>query len=239
MTTEEKYSKMAQGLMDLVEREYDLRLLRKLDGLLQSTHAALSTKIAEHMQTSDMFTDAQDGPYPHLEQRPPETQRPPASQYPPPPHWPPDPPHAPDARVWSRPPSFPPDQRNPDESGRRSTDKHTHASGVTRSHKTPGYDQIPLEFLQCVAERFDLGLESKKDKAWQVDRDKTLTDKEFYAEALRHMFEHLSKLMNHDLSEDSAWGHIGAISWGAAVWAWWIKNWHRGVEAGPGKGMED
>lgn len=112
-----------------------------------------------------------------------------------------------------------------EEPGRRNTDKHTHASGVTRSHKTPGYDQIPTEFLQCVAERFDHGRTTRKEEElWQNARENTLEDTDFYRVVLGHMFEHTSKLMNKDLREDDEWGHIGAISWGAAVWAWWLKN---------------
>ena len=113
------------------------------------------------------------------------------------------------------------------EHSRRVTDKHEHASGVTRSHKAPGYHHIPYEALECAAQRFDSGLVNRRlqgKPSWQDNRENTLADPEFYVQALDHMQEHLSKLSNRDFSEDDEWGHIGAILWGASVWAWYVRN---------------
>ena len=113
------------------------------------------------------------------------------------------------------------------EHNRQVADKHEHASGVTRSHKAPGYHHIPYDALECAAQRFDSGLVNRRlqgKPSWQDNRENTLADPEFYVQALDHMQEHLSKLSNRDFSEDDEWGHIGAILWGASVWAWYVRN---------------
>lgn len=112
--------------------------------------------------------------------------------------------------------------------GKEQEDTYTAPSGVTRSRKMPPYHMIPTEALDCMAERFGLGFEKKKEKSFQSRRythmAEVLKDDEFFQDALNHMQKHLSLLMNKDFREDEAWGHLGAILWGAAVHAWRLKN---------------
>lgn len=103
--------------------------------------------------------------------------------------------------------------------------EHIHASGLTRSHKAPGFHQIPLEALQCLADRFDLGrMQRTPGTCWYDNKEKSLTDDDFYRQTLNNAMEHLSKLMNGDFSEDDEWGHLGAIMWMCAVRAWRYKR---------------
>lgn len=103
--------------------------------------------------------------------------------------------------------------------------EHVHASGLTRSHKAPGFHQIPLEALQCLADRFDLGRAQRSPgTCWVDNKEKSLADDDFYQQTLNNAQEHLSKLMNGDFTEDNEWGHLGAIMWMCAVRAWRYKR---------------
>ncbi len=93
-------------------------------------------------------------------------------------------------------------------------------SGAKRSKVMPRFDLLPYEALQCLADRFELGAKKYAKDNWK----KGASDPDFNADALSHMQHHLSCFINEDFSEDDAWGHLGAIMWGAATRAWKIKQ---------------
>lgn len=114
-----------------------------------------------------------------------------------------------------------------------------HASGLTRSHKTPSYWKIPLELLQCLAERFDLGsLTRNPGTDWYSIKKESIDDDAFYLGTLNHAQEHLSKLMNGDFTEDDEWGHLGAIAFMCAVRAWRLKNRARYTKLNAGQTLQ-
>jgi hypothetical protein len=118
--------------------------------------------------------------------------------------------------------------------------EHRHDSGLTRSHRAAGFHQIPLEALQCLADRFTLGKKQRSGGTdWCSNKQKSLKDDDFYLFTLNHAQEHLSKLMNGDFSEDNEWGHLGAIMFMCAVRAWRLKALERYDYVGRGKVTAD
>jgi len=94
------------------------------------------------------------------------------------------------------------------------------ASGAKRSKKMPRYDLIPRAVLMCLADRLEMGAEKYGEWNWQ----KGLEDAQWMKDGLNHMQHHLSSLMNGDFTEDSEWGHLGAIMFGCMMRAASIRK---------------
>ena len=87
-------------------------------------------------------------------------------------------------------------------------------SGAKRSKKMPRFDLIPYSVKQCLADRLEMGAEKYGEWNWQ----RGLEDEQWLKDGLNHMEHHLTSLMNGEFSEDSEWGHLGAIVFGCMMW---------------------
>lgn len=94
------------------------------------------------------------------------------------------------------------------------------AGGKAASTKGPAFHLIPTEALAQIADRFELGIARKGDRAWNAlsKNQEILTNREFVIERISHIIHHAMKLRdkinNSDfegMKEDS---DAGAIAWG-------------------------
>ena len=101
-------------------------------------------------------------------------------------------------------------------------------SGGIRSHKVARFDLIPRAFLECLADRLEFGLARKGDReilrryrnADQAARDAILDDEGWWAEMRNHLQDHVIDLRDADFSNETLWGHVGAVMWNAGMLAW-------------------
>lgn len=100
-------------------------------------------------------------------------------------------------------------------------------SGGIRSHKVASFHLIPRAFLECLADRLELGLRVKGDReilkryrnGSEAERDAILDDESWWIEMHNHLQDHIIDLRDH-VGADGVWGHIGAIMWNAGMIAW-------------------
>jgi hypothetical protein len=100
------------------------------------------------------------------------------------------------------------------------TDSPEIVMGKVSSSKIPGFHLIPTEALVRLALRFDVGVERKKELAWNAltANQDMLTNKEFILHRIGHVINHAQKLRDKivagtsDLGDDDA----GAIIWAGA-----------------------
>jgi hypothetical protein len=95
------------------------------------------------------------------------------------------------------------------------------AGGIAASTPGPAFHLIPTVALERIAERFQLGIIRKGDKAWNAlsTNQACLLDKDFVIERISHIIHHALKLRDklnaQDvpalLSDDDA----SAMAWGA------------------------
>lgn len=94
------------------------------------------------------------------------------------------------------------------------------AEGKAASTKGPAFHLIPTDALAQLADRFELGVARKGDRAWNAlsKNQEILTNREFVIERISHIIHHAMKLrdkINGDdfagMEEDS---DAGAIAWG-------------------------
>lgn len=97
------------------------------------------------------------------------------------------------------------------------------ADAAVSSSKIPRIDLIPTEAIVRLAERFQLGVERKGDKAWNVttDNQAAIMDREFILARIAHVIYHALKLRDKVISGEDplkAGGDddAGAIIWGGA-----------------------
>lgn len=100
-------------------------------------------------------------------------------------------------------------------------------SGGIRSHKVARFDLIPRAFLECLADRLELGLQVKGDReilrryrrGTEAERDAILDDESWWIEMRNHLQDHVIDLRDN-AGSDGLWGHVGAIMWNAGMIAW-------------------
>lgn len=94
------------------------------------------------------------------------------------------------------------------------------AGGKAASSKIPPLHLIPTVALEKIAERFDLGIQRKGDKAWNAlsDNQDILQDVDFLIDRCGHVMHHAAKLRdklkNRDTEAITQDGDAGAIAWG-------------------------
>lgn len=93
-------------------------------------------------------------------------------------------------------------------------------SGATSSKKSPRFDLIPREALECLADRLEGGALKHGDNGWR----KGLDDPEFMRDRLNHTIEHLLNVSNGNFEEDDEWGNLGAVMWGCMLRAVALKR---------------
>ena len=91
------------------------------------------------------------------------------------------------------------------------------AGGKALSSKIPAFHLIPTVGLERLAQRFELGVERKKEKSWNAisQNQEVLLDRLFLVERLSHIIHHAMKLRDviiqgKKIEDDDA----GAIAWG-------------------------
>ena len=107
-------------------------------------------------------------------------------------------------------------------------DKLPFASGGIRSHLAPRFDLIPRAFLECLADRLELGLAKKGareilqryKRGSPAERDAILDDEGWWVEMRNHLQDHLIYLRDGDFADEGLWGHAGAVMWNAGMLAW-------------------
>lgn len=94
------------------------------------------------------------------------------------------------------------------------------AAGQVSSSAIPGLHRIPTEALVRLAQRFDLGVERKGDKAWNAvtANQQVLADREFILHRIGHVVIHALKLRDKILRGAPMEGDddAGAIAWAGA-----------------------
>jgi len=96
------------------------------------------------------------------------------------------------------------------------------AGGKVASTKGPAYHLIPTAALNKLAERFELGIERKGDKAWNAtsNNQDCLTDKDLLIERCSHIIHHALKLRDQlqdsSRGEESIQDNAAAVMWGGA-----------------------
>ncbi len=93
------------------------------------------------------------------------------------------------------------------------------AGGKVSSSKSPRFELIPTVALVRLADRFELGLERKADKAWNAmtPNQEVLQDRAFVLSRIAHVISHALKLRDKVIAggvmgDDDA----AAILWGGA-----------------------
>lgn len=102
------------------------------------------------------------------------------------------------------------------------------ASGGIRSHKVSRFDLIPRAFLECLADRLELGLQVKGDREIlqryrrgdQAAKDAILDDESWWIEMRNHLQDHVIDLRDAAFHNDNLWGHVGAVMWNSGMLAW-------------------
>ncbi len=89
----------------------------------------------------------------------------------------------------------------------------TSTSGATSSKKADRFDLIPLAVQRCLAQRLAYGLENGAGHKWK----RGIGDYEFIVDRTNHAYEHLTKLMQGDFSEETEWEHLGAVLFGCMI----------------------
>ena len=92
-----------------------------------------------------------------------------------------------------------------------------HFTSGTSSSKIPRFDLIPYKAQLRLAKRFEVGLETHKEKSWNArSKQDALTDEEFIIARASHVIHHAMKLIAKrtgqlppDEDDDAA-----AIAWG-------------------------
>lgn len=95
------------------------------------------------------------------------------------------------------------------------------AGGKAASSRGPAFHLIPTEGLIALADRFELGVERKGDKAWNAlsNNQEVLLDKEFLIERCAHIIHHAMKI--RDLLTGTALPTKGeTVTDNAAAIAW-------------------
>jgi len=96
------------------------------------------------------------------------------------------------------------------------------AGGKALSTKAPAVHLIPTIVLEKIADRFELGIEKKGDKAWNAmsSNQEVLQDRGFVLDRINHVIHHAMKLKDKIVEGDIAGIHedddASAIGWGAA-----------------------
>lgn len=98
------------------------------------------------------------------------------------------------------------------------------AGGLAASSKIPPLHLIPTVALECLANRFQKGIERKGDKSWNAlsANQSILTDREFAIERTAHVIQHAMKLRDKLLSGEDLPGDdddSGAIMWAGAFFS--------------------
>lgn len=98
------------------------------------------------------------------------------------------------------------------------------AGGLAVSSKIPPLHLIPTLALECLANRFQKGIERKGDKSWNAisTNQSILTNREFAIERTAHVIQHAMKLRDKLLSGEDLLGDdddAGAIMWAGAFFA--------------------
>ena len=95
------------------------------------------------------------------------------------------------------------------------------AGGKAASSKGPAFHLIPTVALIEIANRFEKGVERKKDKAWNAtsNNQECLLDKDFAIERLSHVIHHAMKLRDQLVSgvkpgDESMVDNASAVAWG-------------------------
>lgn len=98
----------------------------------------------------------------------------------------------------------------------------TMAGGKVLSTKAPAVHLIPTIVLEKLAERFELGVEKKGDKAWNAlsSNQEVTQDMGFILDRINHVIYHAMKLKDKIAKRDIAGiqedNDASAIGWGAA-----------------------
>lgn len=95
------------------------------------------------------------------------------------------------------------------------------AEGKVASSKCPAFHLIPTVALLRLVQRFELGQERKKDKAWNATTDQSvLLDRAWVMERLNHVIKHAldlrDKLSRNDLAAIESEDDAAAIMWAGA-----------------------
>ena len=94
------------------------------------------------------------------------------------------------------------------------------AEGKAASTKGPSLHLIPTEALVKLADRFELGVERKGDKAWNAlsNNQEILLNREFLIERISHVIHHAlklrDKLQQNDIEGMKDDDDAGAVAWG-------------------------
>lgn len=96
------------------------------------------------------------------------------------------------------------------------------AGGKAASSKGPALHLIPTVALEKIADRFELGIARKGDKAWNAlsNNQEVLEDREFLIERCGHILHHALKLRDQlsrgvQPGEESLTDNATAVAWGA------------------------
>lgn len=97
------------------------------------------------------------------------------------------------------------------------------AGGKVSSSKAPRIDLIPTEPIYRLAKRFEVGVERKKEMAWNAltPNQEVLRDQEFILSRITHVITHALKLRDKiidgaAIGTDGDDDDAGAIIWGGA-----------------------
>ena len=96
------------------------------------------------------------------------------------------------------------------------------AGGKVLSTKAPAVHLIPTVVIEKIADRFELGIEKKGDKAWNAtsSNQEVLQDRGFVLDRINHVIHHAMKLKDKIVKGDFAGiqedDDASAIGWGAA-----------------------
>ena len=96
------------------------------------------------------------------------------------------------------------------------------AGGKAASSKGPALHLIPTVALEKLADRFELGIARKGDKAWNAlsNNQECMDDKDFLIERCSHIIHHALKLRDQlsrgvQTGEESLTDNATAVAWGA------------------------
>lgn len=100
-------------------------------------------------------------------------------------------------------------------------------SGGDRSHRAPRFDLIPREFAECVADRLELGVAQHGEREILAlyrrgdaeAKRGILNDADWWIQMECHLHDHVVAVHERDFTQDTLWGHLGAIMWNAGMLA--------------------
>lgn len=96
----------------------------------------------------------------------------------------------------------------------QTTEPASFEGNAQRSAKNLPYHLIPMEAIQAIAGRFQIGAAKYGEDNWKKGGP------EFFKDAKNHLYEHMLRYVAGDVSEDN----LGAVLWNASALLWWDRT---------------